>query len=123
MTQGDPCVGRVAPAPTGPRPFGSLVAAVAGFLYILMTGLFGLQPDYRLAVDVIRLEAVPGREALLQARWAVADGSGNQVLAAGSETLTEPLATTDFGALVAAESRLLETLSRRIAKAIADLPR
>lgn len=84
---------------------------------------FQFQPDYRLAVDVVRFEAVPAGEALLQARWTVTDGSGQQVVAAGNETLTEPLAKADFGALVAAQSRLLETFSRRVAAAIAELAR
>lgn len=74
--------------------------------------------DYRVEIEVLRFDADPGGDAVLDARWRVFDRGDDQV-AGDRATIRERTAPPDdYGALAAAMSRALGTLSRDIAAAI-----
>ena len=79
------------------------------------------KPTYRVVVDVVRLDGSLDGEAVLNARWAVADSSGENFLAGGRSVYRQPLEEVGYAALIKAESQLLATLSREIAGEIAAL--
>jgi len=80
----------------------------------------GFEPAFRVTVDIRRLDASIGKEAALHAAWTVWSGPRGQGGMTGGNTVrTEPLDKDGYDALVAAYSRLLETLSREIAAVIA----
>jgi uncharacterized lipoprotein YmbA len=79
----------------------------------------GFKPDFRVSLDIRRLDGRLGKDAVLHAGWAVwSAATGQTVLASGKTTRTEPVDQGDYDALVAAYSRLLEAMSREIAEAI-----
>jgi uncharacterized lipoprotein YmbA len=73
--------------------------------------------DFRVTVDILRFDGAPGRSVVLDARWRLLDGAGKEQLLRAA-VLRESIADSTYGALVAAESRLLASLSREIAAEI-----
>jgi uncharacterized lipoprotein YmbA len=74
----------------------------------------------RVALDVERLDAVPGGETSLRCRWIVRrDG---EVVAVDALTAAAPLRSDDPDAIVAAYGAVVETLSRAVADRIRALP-
>lgn len=73
--------------------------------------------DYRVAVDILRFDGAPGRSVVLDARWRLLDAAGKELLLRAA-VLQELIADSTYAALVAAESRLLASLSRDIAAEI-----
>ncbi len=78
--------------------------------------------DYRLSVDVLRLDNGPGEEALLRAHWALWDGDDRKMLVSRKAEYRESLEKQDYESIAAAHSRLLASLSRDIAVAVRGLP-
>jgi len=74
--------------------------------------------DYRITANVIRFEGQTAGNVTLKARWSVLDSSGEIVLAMKMSSFTESVGGGNYEALVAAQSRALESLSREIAEAI-----
>ena len=79
-----------------------------------------LSPSYRVAIDVIRFESVPGETAKLTAIWSVRSTADGRVQG-GRTILAEPVQEKTCAALVAAHSRMLAGLSGDIAGAIRGL--
>lgn len=79
------------------------------------------KPDYRVSVEVIRFDSDLSGEALLSARWAVSDASGENLLASGKNDYRQALAQPSYAALVEAESLLLAEFSRELATALKSL--
>ena len=71
--------------------------------------------NYRIKLDVVRLEGSPGGETFLKARWSILNGNGKKMFIVKTSQLHEATDGRGHDALVAAESRLLESLSREIA--------
>ena len=78
-------------------------------------------PSYRVIVDIQRLDGSLDGEAVLGARWAVADAEGKEFLAGDKIVLRQPLQEASYAALVKAESLLVAELSKRIADEINGL--
>ena len=78
---------------------------------------------YQVLVDVYRFDGILGEKALLEAQWSVLEKKGKKVLRLKRSTFIEPAGGPSFGALVSAESRTLENLSREIASALQNLTR
>jgi uncharacterized lipoprotein YmbA len=79
----------------------------------------GVEPDFRITLDIRQLDGRLGKSATLEAVWTVWLGAkGSEVAAGGKTVLSETVATDGYEALVAAYSRLLEALSREIAAAM-----
>ncbi len=71
--------------------------------------------DYRVSVDIIRLDGVLDEEATLVARWNIVDERTRTLLMTRRSTIVEPVENTGYAALVSAQSRALAQLSREIA--------
>jgi hypothetical protein len=80
-------------------------------------------PAYRLAVTVNQFDGRLGDKVWLRAVWAIRDPKANQLIAVKTAVIDQPVAASDYAALVAAQSRALEALSREIAAEIEKLPR
>jgi uncharacterized lipoprotein YmbA len=79
--------------------------------------------DYQVAVKLTRFDAESGGNAQLDARWAIFGDDGKKMLLKAKSSYAEPVGSADYGAMVVAESRTLEALSREIAAAIQGLAR
>ncbi len=73
--------------------------------------------QYRVTVDILRFEGVLGGPTVLHAQWRLLDGAGKE-LVLGAAHLEETAGEPTYAALVAAQSRLLASLSRDIAAEI-----
>jgi uncharacterized lipoprotein YmbA len=73
--------------------------------------------QYRVSVDILRFDGALGRSVVLDARWRLLDAAGRELLLRAA-VLQESIADSTYAALVAAESRLLASLSRDIAAEI-----
>jgi len=78
--------------------------------------------DYQIVVDVIRFDGPLGGDVSLIARWAIMEGKERKLVSVRKSTIIEPSGAKGYEALVAADSRALEKLSREIAEAIKTLP-
>lgn len=75
------------------------------------------QIDYRVEVEVLRLDGTLGESASLIARWIIIDEKETRVLTTRKSNLSSPAQGGDYDALVSAQSRTIAALSREIAKA------
>ena len=78
-------------------------------------------PSYRVIVDIQRLDGSLDGEAVLGARWAVADAAGKEFLAGDKIILRQPLEEPGYASLIKAESLLVAELSKKIAVEINGL--
>jgi len=81
----------------------------------------GLPPlGWQLEVEILRLDAGPGPEARLEARWSLLDGDSQRVLQIERSRLTQPLSAglEDPAGLSRAYSELLAALSAEMAAAL-----
>ncbi|MDQ1333084.1 MAG: uncharacterized protein QG552_34 [Thermodesulfobacteriota bacterium] len=76
------------------------------------------QIDYQVEVEVIRMDGSLGGTASLIARWTVFKRQGREMLLTRTSSLREPASGPDYEALIAAQSRTVEALSREVADAI-----
>jgi uncharacterized lipoprotein YmbA len=83
----------------------------------------GIPLDYRVVMRVIRFDGTLGGDVFLEAWWTVFSGDGKTVLLSKKSSFSEPTAGGDYKALVAAQSRTLEALSRDIAQTIRTIPK
>jgi hypothetical protein len=74
-------------------------------------------------MDVIRFDGPLGGDVSLIARWAILEGKERNLLLARKSTIIEPSGSKSYEAMVEADSRALEKLSREIAEAIKTLPK
>ena len=72
---------------------------------------------YRVTIDVLSLESVPGKSAAIDALWTVRRIEDGRVRS-GCTSWKEPAVDPGYDALVAAHSRALERLSEDIAQAL-----
>ncbi|WAC09077.1 MAG: PqiC family protein [Thermodesulfobacteriota bacterium] len=73
--------------------------------------------SYRVVIDTLRFESVPGEAATLDALWTVRARKENQSRA-GRTTVRESVQASGYAALVAAHSRALVRLSEDIASVV-----
>ncbi|MCP4338559.1 MAG: membrane integrity-associated transporter subunit PqiC [Desulfobulbaceae bacterium] len=76
------------------------------------------KPNYRIVIDIQRLDGALDGEAELAARWTVADSEGKELLAGNRNVFRQPLQGSGFAALVKAESLLVAELSKTLAEEI-----
>lgn len=74
--------------------------------------------DYQVIVNVTRFDAEAGGTVILTAAWELILSSDSTVMKRNKATYTEAAGSTDYPAIVAAQSRAVERLSRDIAAAI-----
>jgi uncharacterized lipoprotein YmbA len=77
--------------------------------------------DYRVLLDVLELDAVPREQVHLRVRWTVAAAAGGSAVAVEETVADQPIATSSFEDVVAAESAALGSVSRAIALRVSQL--
>ena len=77
----------------------------------------GQEAGLRVAVDILRFEAVPGIDASVEAVWSVRRLPGGKPTM-GRSVVREPIAGEGYDAVVAAYARVLAMLSHDIARAV-----
>ncbi len=75
-------------------------------------------PDYRLEVDVVRLDGNLGGQAALVAQWALLAGEEDDLILMRRSKYQEQAADDTYKGLVMAKSRTIEKLCREMAVAI-----
>lgn len=76
---------------------------------------------YQVIMEVSRFDGNPKDEVVLRARWAILGDNGETVLLKQQSVLNEPTKGDTIAEMVAAQSRLVATLSRNIAEALKTL--
>jgi len=76
---------------------------------------------YQITMDVIRFDGSLGGDVSLIVRWAILEGKERKTVSVRKSTIIEPSGAQGYEAMVAANSRALEKLSREIAEAIRTL--
>ncbi|MGA8140603.1 MAG: PqiC family protein [Desulfobaccales bacterium] len=94
---------------------GSLLSTERIYLYPWRTSV---PIDYQVVLDIIRCDGRLGDAAWLEARWSIFKGPERKLLKTYRSDIRETVSGADYGALVAAQSRALATLSQDIAEAI-----
>ncbi len=82
----------------------------------------GIPIDYRIEMEVLRLDGSLSGNVSLEAWWMIFNGDGKKMLFGKKSNITEVVGGQDYKSLVAAQSRALGRLSRDIAEAIRTLP-
>ena len=78
--------------------------------------------DYRIYVDVIRMDGILGESASLDVSWTLLDGTGRKgVLTMKRVSYKEPTGGQDYEDFVSAQSRNIGSLGREIANTIRGL--
>jgi uncharacterized protein len=77
--------------------------------------------DYRVVMEVMRMDGSLGKEAVLEAWWTITSGKETKVLASRQSRFAEPVKNQSYESLVQAHSRALASLSREVAQAINNL--
>jgi uncharacterized lipoprotein YmbA len=77
--------------------------------------------SYRVLIEFLGFDAVPGRSVALRARWTVASGADGKALLVEETGFEEPVASSAWDDLVAAERAALGRLDHEIAEKIAAL--
>lgn len=103
----------------------SIADAIAGDLTLLLgSDRVAVAPRavadpqaWRVRVDIQQFESVPGEAVVIDAHWSI-HRFGDDAVLSGRSLVREPVSGTDYGALVAAHSRALASVSRDIATAI-----
>jgi uncharacterized protein len=78
-------------------------------------------PDYRVEMEIVRIDGALGGTVSLEAWWRVSNGGDRKTLIARKASYQEPTTGGDYKALVQAQSRALAALSRDIAAALKEL--
>ncbi len=99
----------------------NLAALDTGDLFAVYPMRGSSPADFHLEMEVLRLDGALGGNVLLVARWAVFGRGGEQMLLTRKSMIREPTGAADYGSLVAAESRAVESLSREIAEVMNGL--
>jgi uncharacterized protein len=83
----------------------------------------GTPIDYRIEMEVLRLDGSLGGNVTLEAWWMVLSGDGKKMVFSKKSTFTEAVTGKDYNSLVSAQSRTVGLLSSEIAQAIKTLPK
>jgi uncharacterized lipoprotein YmbA len=85
---------------------------------VLLTSDSSIPMDYRLEVDVLRLDGKLGGRADLAVQWALLGTEEDDLILLRRSEYQEPAADNTYKGLVLAKSRLVEKLSRDMAAAV-----
>ncbi len=77
----------------------------------------GMDAEYRILVDIQRLEMTDGEGVVIDTLWSIRRVGGGQPKS-GRSVVSEPAGAAGYDALVAAQSRALATVSRDLAQAL-----
>jgi uncharacterized lipoprotein YmbA len=74
--------------------------------------------DYRVAIDLIRLDGHLGGEVILEARWILSSGDGKKMLDSRVTSVSKSTQSDDYSSYIQAKSQAVIALSKEIAKSI-----
>jgi len=74
--------------------------------------------DYQVRIMLIRFDGAPGEQAVLKALWSISAAGQETPVFETISAIVEPVEANNYKALVQAQNRALERLSREIAAAI-----
>ena len=74
--------------------------------------------DYQISVEIVQMDGSLDGEVHLTAQWSILEGKKGNIMITRKSRFKASKAPTDYGELVAAQSRLVEALSREIAESI-----
>jgi uncharacterized lipoprotein YmbA len=77
--------------------------------------------DYRVEVEVVRLDGALGSNAILDVRWAIYREEDRRMLFTKKSSLSEATNGSGYEPFVSAQSRAIELLSREIAEQIKNI--
>ncbi len=77
--------------------------------------------QYQIKLDLIRFDGEQNGHAFLDARWMILSGKEKEILLVRRSAFREPIVSKTYEAIVGAQSRLIEKLSRDIAAALGSL--
>jgi uncharacterized protein len=97
-----------------------LICTKAIFLYPFRSSV---DYDYRIKVEIIRMDGTLGEGTVLEAWWSITQNTEKPLVVTRRSILAEPSKTGDYGSLVEAHSRAVSLLSRAIADEITRLER
>jgi len=78
--------------------------------------------DFRVLLEVVELDSVPGASVTLRARFTVASGTDGRAIVVEEVSFEEPVASAAWEDLVFAQRSALGRVNREIAARIASLP-
>jgi uncharacterized lipoprotein YmbA len=76
--------------------------------------------SYRITIDILRFESLPGKAAIVDARWTVRSTKDGRT-GSGRAKITEAVRADGYAELVAAHSRALEQLSSQMARTVREV--
>jgi hypothetical protein len=79
--------------------------------------------DYQVAIDIIKLDGELGGKSSMTARWSIVEGEDKNLLWIKRSSYSKSVDGSGYTAFVAAQSRLVDALSREIAETIRALPK
>ncbi len=79
------------------------------------------EPDYRVYLEVRQFDGRLGQSTQLDITWTITGRDPGDLLLARKSLIKENVPSEDYDALVAAQSRILATLSRQIAQGIKEV--
>ena len=74
--------------------------------------------DYQISVEIVQMDGSLGGDVHLTAQWSILQGKEDNIMVTRKSRFKASKAPTDYGELVAAQSSLVEALSREIAESI-----
>ncbi|MBW2709254.1 MAG: membrane integrity-associated transporter subunit PqiC [Deltaproteobacteria bacterium] len=74
--------------------------------------------DYQLSVEIVRMDGSLDGDVHLTAQWSILEGKAGSIMVTRKSRFKASKAPTGYSELVAAQSRLVEALSREIAESI-----
>jgi uncharacterized lipoprotein YmbA len=77
--------------------------------------------DYRVLLDIRAFERMAGGDVVLRVRWTIAAMPNGAALVVEESSIAQPVASSSWNDVVAAESAALAVLTRQIAERIASL--
>lgn len=76
--------------------------------------------DYQISVEIVQMDGNLGGDVHLTAQWSILKSKESNILVTRKSRFKASKLPSDYGELVAAQSRLVEALSREIAKNIQE---
>jgi uncharacterized lipoprotein YmbA len=78
--------------------------------------------NYRVLLDIREFERIAGGDVVLRVRWTIAAMPSGAAVVVEESRIAQPVASSSWNDVVAAESAALATLTHQIAERIAALP-
>jgi len=74
--------------------------------------------NYRVIIDIVRLDTQPGKSANLEAAWAIMDEKNHSIITNGQSRIEQALTEDSYPAAARALSQVLSEFSRELAQAL-----